>query len=114
MSTPFLKDLVQSATSQVGMFSSNLANKAKQVIIKVEGISYTLSPKLTADFRAKRVKLDELGEYVVRTIALDDGTIMNSLGYPGEDVNVVVNFKNSTATPKKITTVDELMAIVAF
>ena len=113
-----LKNIHPSA-GEIAMFSSNLANKDKQVVIVIDGISYTMSPRLTADFRNKKVSADELGEYVVRTIELTDdagvvtGT-MNSLGYAGEDTVVAVNWKASAKVAVKRVSVAELEVLVAY
>ena len=84
-----LRNLVPTIDT-IKMFSSNLNDTTKQVVVVINGERYTMSPKLTEEFRNKRVTLDELGDYTVRTVEGADGTTFNSLGYAGEDVLVKV------------------------
>jgi hypothetical protein len=108
-----LKNLHSSAT-EMGLYSSNLANKDKRLVVIVEGVSYTCSPRLTKDVREHKVTVDELGDFVVRDVEAEDGTAMKSLGYPGEDVKVAVAWKASDKAVVKQLTVEQLADLIAF
>lgn len=108
-----LKNLHGSA-KEIAMFSTNLANKDKRLVVVVEGISYTLSPKLTDDVRNHKVTVDELGDFVVRDVEAQDGTAMKSLGYPGEDIKVAVSWKTTEKAVVKQLTVEQLADLIAF
>ena len=118
MGTTLLKNLHPNV-EEIAMYSSNLANAKKQVVIVIDGTQYTLSPRLTEDFRTKKVGVDELGDYVVRVMDLkdeDDNVIghMNSLGYAGEDTIVAVNWKKTDKVATKKVTLAELETMVAY
>jgi hypothetical protein len=112
MST-LLKTLHSSAT-EIAMYSTNLANKDKRLVVVVEGQSYTLSPKLTKDVRDHKVSVDELGDFVVREVEAQDGTAMKSLGYPGEDIKVAITWKATAKAETKQLTVADLADLIAF
>lgn len=98
------------------MFSSNLADPDKQLVISFNGEKFTLSKKLTEDFRAERVSIAQLGDYEVRDVEGADGTTFKSLGYSGEDITVNgVTWKASPATKKTFTAEEfTLKSAVAF
>ncbi len=96
------------------MTSTNLNNKDKQVVVTIDGVRYTLSPKLTADFRSKKVSISELGEYYVREVEGENGTTFLSLGYPSDDIQVKLAGWKASKVEKKEVTLEELMELVAF
>lgn len=99
--------------SRISLTSTNLKDATKQVVVTVDGVRYTLSPKLTEDFRNKRITVEELGEYFVREVEGKDGTTFFSLGYPSEDITVKITaWKNQVATEREVT-VSQLMELVA-
>ena len=105
-----LKDLITQIVS-FAMFSSNLADKNKQVVVVINGERFTLSPKLSADFRSKKVSIEELGDYTVRDVEGADGTTFKSLGYAGEDIQVkITEWKSSGKTTAKVLSVEEFNA----
>lgn len=106
---------IHPSATEVGFYSKNLKDANKQVVVTVDGDSYVLSPALTALFRAKTITTNDLGAYEVRGIKLDDGTSLNSLGMPGEDIKVQVAWATGAAVAKvEVKTQEDLHAIVAF
>lgn len=101
-----LKTLHENA-EEVKMFSSNIKNAEKQLVVVIDGLSYVLSPKLTEMVRKKEITIEDLGDYEVRSLQASDGSMINSLGMPSEDVTVKLNgWKSKTATttaPKELT-----------
>jgi hypothetical protein len=105
---------IHPSPGRVSMTSTNLKDATKQVIVTIDGVRYTLSPKLTEDFRNKRITIEELGEYFVRDVEGKDGTTFFSLGYPSEDINVQVTaWKSRKLLERKDVTVEQLMELVA-
>ena len=97
--------------SEIKMFSSNIKNAAKQLVVIIDGVSYTLSPKLNEMVRKKEITIEDLGDYEVRYIDVTDETTgvtrtMNSLGMPSEDITVKLNgwkSKTTATAPKQLT-----------
>ena len=95
----------------IGMYSANVDNKDNQLLIVIDGVNYTLSVKLTEAVRSGKVKIDELGEYIVRDVEGKDGTTFKSLGYAGEDIQVkVTGWKASGVTTAKVITPETFMS----
>lgn len=100
-----LKSMHANAT-EIKMFSSNIKNTGKQLVIVIDGVSYVLSPKLTEMVRKKEITIEDLGDYEVRSLEATDGSIINSLGMPSEDVTVKLNgwkTKTTATAPKQLT-----------
>lgn len=107
-----LKQMHPSA-QEIKMFSSNIKNADKQLVVIIDGVSYVLSPKLTAMVRTKEITIEDLGDYEVRTLEAADGSTINSLGMPSEDVTVkLTGWKSkATATAPKELTVETLASL---
>lgn len=91
---------------EIKMFSSNIKNAAKQLVVVIDGVSYTLSPKLTEMVRKKEITIEDLGDYEVRNIEAANGDVINSLGMPSEDVTVKLagwKSKAAASAPKELT-----------
>lgn len=88
--------------ANIGIFEKNFEG-SKRMVINVEGTQYTLSEKLSADIRAGKVQLDELGDFEVREVEAQDGTKFFSLGYVGGELTTVVigSWKGATKVEKK-------------
>lgn len=99
--------------ARVSMTSTNLKDSTKQVVVTVDGVRYTLSPKLTKDFRERKVGVDQLGEYYVREVEGGDGTHFLSLGYPSEDISIKITAWKGQSISERNVSVEELMELVA-
>lgn len=99
--------------ARVSMTSTNLKNASSQVLVTIDGVKYTLSPRLTKDFREKKVSVDQLGEYYVREVEGSDGTHFLSLGYPSEDISIKITAWKGQSISERNVSVEELMELVA-
>lgn len=102
-----LMEICPNPTGGIRLWETNLGNPKSQLIFKLNGVKYTLSPKLTADVRSQKVKWDELGDYMVREVTGDDGKPFLSLGYPGENITINLSWKHNGKTTTKVLTVNE-------
>ena len=104
-----LKQMHPDAT-EIKMFSSNIKNAEKQLVVVIDGVSYTLSPRLNEMVRKKEITIEDLGDYEVRRVEAKNGDMINSLGLPSEDITVkLAGWKSkTTATAPKQLTVEAL------
>ena len=99
--------------TEIGMSEKN-KNGEKQLFIVVEGEKYVLSASLTEMVRAKKVTIDQLGDYEVRLMTHDKNgkpyeEPFNSLGLVGEDIKIKINgWKSATVGKAKELTVEAL------
>lgn len=103
-----LRELHENAKA-VEIFESNFEG-SKQMVIKIQGIQYVLSQKLSEKVRKGEVQLDELGSYEVREVQTQDGTTINSLGLEGGKSTAIIigNWKGDVKdeAPKEVTLAD--------
>ncbi len=106
---------LQSAVESVKMFSTNLQDQTKRVVISINGERYTLSPKLSDMLRKKEITLSELGDFEVRTVEAQDGTTFNSLGLPGEDLEIkIAGWKSGKVAAAKVVSEAEFEQALVF
>ena len=88
MAEQLFRDVVPTIHGAIGLSKTNLSGN-KRIVATINGVKYTVSPTLSADLRSGKVKWDDLGNFWLRDATSADGVALKSIGYLGEDLQVI-------------------------